>query len=98
MYTVSTVLFHKYGGSNITVTNCMSRFSMFVPTKGTVKLGNLNTVHAQRIWFVLCCFPKCSIIYPVVPVYYFPGHPSNNILLSALKFYADFKKVASKPL
>ena len=34
-YTVSTVLFHKYGGANVEVTNCMSHFSMFVPTKDT---------------------------------------------------------------
>ena len=29
IYTVSTVLFHKYGGENVVVTNCMSHFSMF---------------------------------------------------------------------
>ena len=46
-YTVSTVLFHKYGGSNVAVTNCMSHFSMFFPTKATVKLANGNTGNAH---------------------------------------------------
>ena len=35
-YTVSTELFHKYGGLNFSVTILMSHFSMFVPTKDTV--------------------------------------------------------------
>ena len=38
IYTVSTVLFHKYGGANVRVKNWMSHFSMFVPTKVNVKL------------------------------------------------------------
>ena len=42
-YTVFTVLFHKYGGENVAVTNFMSHFSMFVPTKATAKLANGNT-------------------------------------------------------
>ena len=42
-YTVCTVLFHKYRGANVAVTNCMSHFSMFVPTKATLKLANGNT-------------------------------------------------------
>ena len=46
-YTVSTVLFHKYGGANDAVTNCMSHFSMFFPTNSTVKLDNGNTGHDQ---------------------------------------------------
>ena len=71
VYTVSTVLFHKYGGENVAITNCMSHFSMFVPTKATVKLDNGNMGHAQGIGVILCRFPKWSIIYLVVPVYYF---------------------------
>ena len=96
-YTLSTVLFHKYGGGNVAVTNCMSHFSMFVPTKVTVKLANVNTVHDQIIGIILCHFPNCSIIYPVVPVYYYPGHPYNTISSGSLKFYAGFQKVASEP-
>ena len=89
-YTLSTVLFHKYGGANVAVTNCMSHFSMFVPTKSTVKLDNGNTGHAQGIGIILCRFPNCSVIYPVGPVYYFTDHPSNTISSGALKFYIVF--------
>ena len=71
---------------------------MFVPTKVTVKLANGNTGHAQGIGIILCRFPNCSIIYPVGPVYYFPGHPSNTISSGVLKFYIGFKKVTSEPL
>ena len=62
-YTVSTVLFHKYGGSNVGVTICMSYFSVFVTTKANVKLANGNTLYAQSIGIILCCFPNCTIIY-----------------------------------
>ena len=85
VYTTSTLLFYKYVGANVSVTNSVSHFSMFVPTKITVKLANGNTRHAQLIGIVLFCFTNCPIIYPVVPVYYFrvilptPSHqvPSN---------------------
>ena len=76
----------------------MSHVSIFVPTKSTVKLANGNTGHAQGIGIILCCFPNCSIIYPVGPVYYCLGHPSNSISSGALKFYVGFQKVTSKPL
>ena len=89
-YTLSTVLFHKYGGANVAVTNCMSHFSIFFTTNATVKLANGNTGHAQVIGIILCRFPNFSIIYQVGPVYYFPGHPSNTISSSALKFYIGF--------
>ena len=69
-YTVSTVLFHKDWGANIAVINWMSQFSMSFPTNVTVKLSNVNTGHAQGIGIILRRFPNCSIIYPVVPVYY----------------------------
>ena len=75
IYKVSTFLFHKDVGVNFSVTNCMSHFSMFLPTKATVKLANGNKVHAQVIGILLFIFPNCSIIYPVGPVYYFPCHP-----------------------
>ena len=89
-YTVSTVFFNKYGGANFEVKNCMSQFSMSFPTKATVKLSNVNTGHAQGIGIILFRFHNCLIIYPVGPVYYFPGHPSNTILLDALTFYVGF--------
>ena len=49
MIAVSTVLFCKDGGASVAVTNCMSQFSMFVPTKATAKLANGNTGHVQVI-------------------------------------------------
>ena len=76
----------------------MSHFSMFVPTKATVKLYNGNTVHAQGIGIISCCFPNFLIIYPVGPVYYFLGHPSNIISSGALKFHVGFQNVKSEPL
>ena len=97
-YTVSIVLFHKYGGVNAAFTNGMSHFSRFVPTKSNVILENLKTEHDQVIGFILCRFPNCYIMYPVGPVYYCLGHPSNTILLCYLKFYVGFQKVISEPL
>ena len=90
VYTISTVLFHKDEGANVAVTNCMSHFSMFVPTKATAKLANRNTGHAQEIGIILCRFTNCSVIYPVGPVYYCPGHTSNTISSGPLKFYIGF--------
>ena len=58
-YTVSTVLFHKDGGANVAVTNCMSHFYMFVPTKATLKFVNANMGHSQVIGITLCLFPNC---------------------------------------
>ena len=98
VYTVSTVLFHKYGGANFAATNFMSQFSMFVPTKVTVKLANGNTGHAKVIVIILCHFHNCSIIYTVIPVYYCPGHPSSTISPAALKIYVGFQKNMSEPL
>ena len=97
-YTVSTVLFHKYGGFNVEVTNCISKFSMFIPTNATVKLANGNTGHYQGIGIVLCRFTNCFIVYTVGPVYYFPCHPSNTISSGDLKLYVGFQKVESEPL
>ena len=71
---------------------------MFVPTKYTVKLANGNTRHAQGIGIITCRFPNCFIIYPVIPVYYCPGHPSNTIPSGDLKFYIGFQTVTSEPL
>ena len=71
--------------------NSMSHFSMFVPTKATLKLVNGNTGHSQGIGIILCCLPNCLVVYPVVPVCYCPGHPSNTILSSSLKFYISSK-------
>ena len=52
-YTVSTVLFHKYVGANVAVTNWMSHFSIFVPTKATVKMANVNMGRVQGIWIFM---------------------------------------------
>ena len=71
---------------------------MYFTTNITVKLANENTGHAQEIGIILCNCTNCSIIYTVVPVYYFPGHPSNTISLSALKCYVGFKKVTYETL
>ena len=51
-YTFSIVLFHKYTGENVAVTNCMSHFLMFVPTKSDVKLSNGNMEPAQEIGII----------------------------------------------
>ena len=94
-YKFSFVFFHKDVGDNVTVTNFISHFSKFFPTKAIVKLANLNTVHSQVIGIVVCCFPNGSTIYLVVTVYYFPGHPSNTISSGALKtFMLAFKRLS----
>ena len=71
---------------------------MFVTTKSSAKLYNENTAHAQVIGVILCRFPNCSIIFPVGPVEYCPGHPSNAISSGVLKFYIGFKRVTYEPL
>ena len=76
----------------------MSHFSMFVPTKATMKMADENTGHAQAIGIILCRFPNCSIIYPAVTVYYCTGHPSNTISSGDLKFYVGFQTVTSEPI
>ena len=95
VYTVSTVLFHKYVGANVTAKNCMSHVSMFSPTKATMKLDNGNTGHAQWIGIILCHFHNYTIIYMAGTVYHCTGYPSNTISLGALKFYVDSQKVTS---
>ena len=49
--------------------------------------------HAQVIGIILCHFTSCPIIYPVVPVYHFPGNPYNTISSGDLKFYPGFQKI-----
>ena len=44
-YTVSTLLFHIYGGSNVAVKDGKSHFYIFVPIKAAVKLDHGNTGH-----------------------------------------------------
>ena len=97
-YTTSTVLFHKYGGANVAVKNFMSHFYMFLPIEATAKLAYQNTVYAQVIGIILCCFTNCYILYPVGPFYYCPGHPYNTISSGALKCYVEFQKLLSEPL
>ena len=95
VYTVYTVLFHKYGGENVAVKNWMSNFSMFVPTKTTVKLANGNTGHVQWVRIILCHISNVTIINTAEPVYYCTGNPSNTISLGDLKCYVDFQKITS---
>ena len=94
LYTLSTVLFHKNGGANVAVKILLSHFSMFIPTKATVKLDNRTIVNFQVIGIIFCCFPNRTIIYPVVPVYHYQGNPYNTNSLGGLKFYVGFQKVA----
>ena len=96
LYKVSIVLFHKYARENVAVTNCMSHFSMFVPTKFDVKLANGNMGHSQVIGVILSHFTNCPIIYPVVPVYYCTGNPSNTISSGDLKFHLGFQNITSE--
>ena len=90
-YTVSTVLFHKYGVVNAAVINCMSQFSISPPTMETRDIS-------QGIGIILCRFPNWSIIDRAGPVYYCIGHPFNTISSSSLKFYIGFQKVTSEPI
>ena len=76
----------------------MSHFSMFVPTKASVKLTNGNTGHDQGIGIILFLFHNYFIIYPVGPVYYSPCHPYNTISSGYLKFCVGFQKVTYEPL
>ena len=91
-------MFHKDGGANFSVKNCMSHFSVFVPAKATVKMANGNKEHVQRSGIVSCRVPKCSIIYPVLSVYYFPGRSSITISSGSLKFYVVFQNFTSESL
>ena len=43
-------------------------------------MDNVKTEQGQVIGIILCIFTNCSIIYPVVAVYYCPGHTSNTKL------------------
>ena len=53
-------------------------------------IADLRMGHVQGIGIILCQFPNYLIIYPVGPVYYCPGHPSNTISSGSLKFYIGF--------
>ena len=86
-------MFHKYGGANVGVTNCLSCFPMLVPNISNVKLADGNMDHAQGIGNILCQFTKLPVIYPVRPVYYFPGHPLNTVSVGDLKYYVDLKRL-----
>ena len=90
-------VFHKYGGVNVAVTNFMSHFYRFAPTKAILKLSKGNTGHAQLVGVISCRSTNCLVIYPMGPVYYCPGHPSNMTLSGYLKFYGGFQKVTSEP-
>ena len=92
------MLFHKYEGANVRVTNCMQQFSMFVPTQTNTKLDNGNRGYVKGIGIILCYFPNWPIIYPVGPVYWCPGHLYSTISLVALKNYLGFKNFTPEPL
>ena len=95
-YTVSNVLFCKYGGANIAVKNWMSNFICLSQTRPLWNwLVEKQDIH-KELGF-LCCFPNCFIVYPVVTVYYCLGSPSSTISLCALKLYFGYQKVTSKP-
>ena len=55
-YTVSTMLFHKYVVSNDGVMNWMLQFFMFISTKASMRLSNVNMVHAWGIRNILCFY------------------------------------------
>ena len=95
--TFSNLLFHKYGGENIGITNYMSHFYMFESTKANVKLANGNTGPAQGFGIILWHFANCHIIYMVGPVHYFPGNTFNTVSLGAFKVYVGIQKVTYEP-
>ena len=71
----------------------MSHFSMFVPTKTTVKLANGNRVHAQGIVIIVCRFPKCSIIIHLdqfIILHFTLPTPSHKV---PSNFMLDFKRL-----
>ena len=84
--------------SNVAFKNWISWFSMFVPTKDTMKIANGNIVQSKGIGMIYWHFTNCSIIYPVGPVYYCPRHSPNTISPVALNVYVGSQKVASEPL
>ena len=97
-YTVPTVFFHKYRGSNNRVTNFIPHFYLFIPTHANLKLANGKIGNDQGIGVVLYHFKNCPVIYPLGPVYYCPYCPSNSISSGNLKCSDSFQKVASEPL
>ena len=97
LYTVYTVLFNEYEVVNVAVTNYMPHYSMSAPNKATAKLANGNTGYSKVIEIILCCFTKCTIIYPVGPAYYCLVHFSSTIQLGAFRFCIGFQKVTYEP-
>ena len=85
-YTSSTVFFHKDEGYNVVVTN-LSHIFLCLSHPNPKELG---------LFYVI--FQNFPIIYPVVPVYYLPGHPSNTISQGDLKMLIGFQKVTSETL
>ena len=56
IYTAPSMFFHKYGGTNVPVTNFISHVYMLVPTKSDVKLTKVNMRLAQVIGIILMLF------------------------------------------
>ena len=73
-------------------------FFILVPIHANVKFSKEYMVHAQVIGVVLCIFPTFPIMYYLGRVYYYPGHPSNNISLVDLKCYFGSQNIKSEPL
>ena len=92
-YTVSTMFLHKYGGSNVRVKTCMLYFLCSSQSKTMWKWPMKTQDITKELVLFYICFSTCPIIYPVGPVYYCLGYPSNTISLSSLKCYVGFQNV-----
>ena len=93
MYTVSNVLFHKHIGVNVAVTNCMSYFYMFVPTKDTMKLAieTWETTKEFGLFYVaFLTVPLFIQRYQFIIVKVNLPTPSNHV---PSDFMLDFKRL-----
>ena len=101
-YTVSTVLFHKYGGANVAVTICMSHFYIVSPTKATVILDNGNMENYQVIGIIYVPFltvllynqwEQFMIVQVTLPT---PSHQApSNFKLAFKRLYLNFLNIVA---
>ena len=77
-YTVLTICFHKYGRKNVKATNYLSHWSTIVLVRENMKLFGANKIRTKYIGNILCQFPYFLFIYPMGPIYYCQGRPSNT--------------------
>ena len=61
-YTVSTMLFQKYGGENIGVANYLSGFLLLLLDRVNIKLNDGNMGHIQGIGIILSQYSNCQKI------------------------------------